>query len=74
MLYHELSLEITWLVQYPPMSYPIALIRLIDQFGREAVAAELTRRVAGAGTNVISIANARHWHRPARPTTRSRGD
>ncbi len=59
----ELPLEITWLIQYPPMAYQPALARLIEHYGRDAVAAELAKRVA-AGANVVSIAKARSWWRP----------
>ena len=69
----ELWLEITWLVQYPPMAYQPALTRLIDYYGRDAVAGELAKRVARAGPNVISIASARNWCRSARLVRYGRG-
>jgi hypothetical protein len=62
---HELWLEITWLVQYPPIAYQTTLARLIEHYGRDAVAAELHKRVSSAGPNVVSIATARGWYKPA---------
>jgi hypothetical protein len=62
---HPLDLEIIWLVQYSPECRRRALPRLIERFGREAVANEFAKRVEGAGANVISITRARNWERPS---------
>jgi hypothetical protein len=60
---YPLDLEVTWLVQYSPECRRRALPRLIERFGREAVATELAKRVETAGANVISITRARNWER-----------
>jgi hypothetical protein len=59
-----LEWEIVWLVRYGGEYRRLAMPRLIERFGREAVASEFAKQVEGGGANVVSITRARNWGQP----------
>jgi hypothetical protein len=71
--YYPLDQEIVWLVQYPPECRRRALPRLLERFGRDAVAAELAKRLERGEANVVSITRARHWEQPPDKRRRPKG-
>jgi hypothetical protein len=59
----DIALAVHWWLTYPPLGRRGAIGWMLEHYGREAIVAELARRLEGAGPNVISIAAARDWPR-----------